>query len=58
MGETSVVVADVLNSIFPGILSIILVLFLMRLIKKGRRPVQLIIGIFAISFIGAFIGIF
>lgn len=58
MGETSVVVADVLNSIFPGILSIILVLVLMRLIKKGLRPVQLIIGIFAIAFIGAFIGIF
>ncbi|MSS07922.1 PTS system mannose/fructose/sorbose family transporter subunit IID [Clostridium sp. WB02_MRS01] len=58
MGQTSVVVADVLNSIFPGILSIILVLFLMSLIKKGRRPVQLIIGIFAIAFIGAFIGIF
>jgi len=58
MGQTSVVVADVLNSIFPGILSIILVLFLMSLIKKGRRPVQLIVGIFAIAFIGAFIGIF
>jgi len=58
MGQTSVVVADVLNSIFPGILSIILVLFLMSLIKKGRRPVQLIVGIFAVAFIGAFIGIF
>jgi PTS system mannose-specific IID component len=58
MGQTSVVVADVLNSIFPGILSIVLVLFLMSLIKKGRRPVQLIVGIFAVAFIGAFIGIF
>jgi len=58
IGETSVVVGDVFNSIFPGILSIVLVLFLMRLIKKGIRPVQLIIGIFAVAFIGAFIGIF
>lgn len=58
MGDTSVVILDVLNSIFPGILSIVLVLFLMRLIKKGRRPVQLIVGIFAFAFIGAIIGIF
>lgn len=58
MGETSVVVGDVLNSIFPGILSIVLVLFLMRLIKKGKRPVQLIIGIFVFAFVGAFIGLF
>lgn len=58
MGKTSVVVGDVLNSIFPGILSIVLVLYLMRLIKKGRRPVQLIIGIFVFAFAGAFFGLF
>lgn len=58
MGETSVIVGDVVNSIFPGILSIVLVLILMRLIKKGRRPLQLIAGIFAVALAGAFIGIF
>lgn len=58
IGQTSVVIADVLNSVFPGILSIALLFFLMKLIKKGFRPTQLIIGILVFSLLGAFIGIF
>lgn len=58
VGQTSVVVGDVFNSIFPGILSIVLVFVLMKLIKKGFRPAQLIIGIFVFALLGAFIGLF
>ncbi len=58
IGKTSVVIGDVLNSIFPGILSIVLIFFLMRLIKRGRRPTQLIIGILIFSLLGALMGIF
>lgn len=58
IGQTSVVVGDVVNSIFPGILSIGLLFLLMNLIRKGKRPIQLIAGIFAVAVVGALIGIF
>ena len=58
IGQTSVVVQDVINSIFPGLLGLILLFFLVRLIKKGARPTQLIFGIFVFALIGAFIHIF
>lgn len=57
-GQTSVVVADVVNSIFPGLLGVILLFFLVSLIKKGKRPTQLILGIFVFALLGAFVGIF
>ncbi len=57
-GDTSVVVADVLNSIFPGLLGVGLLFGLVSLIKKGFRPTQLILGIFAIALLGAAIGLF
>ena len=58
IGQTSVVVQDVINSIFPGLLGLILLFILVRLIKKGARPTQLIFGIFVFALIGAFIHIF
>ena len=58
IGQTSVIVGDVVNSIFPGILSIGLLFLLMSLIRKGKRPIQLIVGIFAVAMIGALVGIF
>ncbi|UUX35171.1 PTS system mannose/fructose/sorbose family transporter subunit IID [Fundicoccus culcitae] len=58
IGETELVVQDVFNSIFPGLLSIILVFVLVYLIKKGYRPTTLIIGIIALAMIGALLGIF
>ena len=58
IGQTSVVVADLFNNIYPGILSVGLVLLMMKLIKKGRRPTQLIIGLIVVALLGAFIGIF
>ena len=58
IGQTSVVVADLFNNIYPGILSVGLVLLMMKLIKKGRRPTQLILGLIVVALLGAFIGIF
>lgn len=58
IGETSVVIQDVLDSIFPGLLSVILLFVMVKLIKKGWKPMQLILLVFAIAFIGALIGIF
>jgi len=52
------VVQDVLDSIFPGLMSIVLVFVLVGLIKKGIRPANLVIGILAISVLGALVGIF
>lgn len=58
VGTTELVVQDVINSIFPGLLSVILLFLLVRLIKKGYRPTQLVFGIFIFALLGAFIGIF
>ncbi len=58
VGQTSVVVLDVINSIMPGILSIALVFGLVALIKKGVRPVTLVLGILVLSVALAFFGIF
>lgn len=58
IGEASVVVLDILDSIIPGILSIVLVFGLMKLIKKGYKPITLVFGILVISIVLAFFGIF
>ena len=58
IGEASVVVLDILDSIIPGILSIVLVFALMKLIKKGYKPITLVFGILVISIVLAFFGIF
>lgn len=57
-GDTAVAVADLLDGIYPGILSLAIVLLCMWLIKKGARPMQIILGIVAVALIGAFLGIF
>lgn len=58
VGQTSVVLQDVFESIFPGFLGLCLLFLLMKLIKKGFRPTQLVIGILLLGLVGAFIGIF
>lgn len=58
VGDTSVVIQDVVNSIFPGLLGVLLLFGLVKLINKGARPTQLVIGILAFALIGALIGIF
>lgn len=58
IGETSVVVLDLFEAIYPGILSLALVLLMMGLIKKGKRPTVLIIGLLVVALLGALVGIF
>ena len=58
VGEKSVVVLDLLNAIYPGIMSVVLVLICMALIKKGKRPMFLILSILVLGLVGALIGIF
>lgn len=58
IGGAEVVLADVFNSIMPGLLGIILLFVLVKFIKKGVRPTWLILAIFVFSLLGAFVGIF
>ena len=57
-GDTAVVIGDLLDGIYPGILSIAIVMVCMWLTKKGVRPLQIILGIIAIARLGAFLGVF
>lgn len=57
-GGSQIVVADILNQIFPGLLSILLIFVLVKLIQKKVRPTWLVIGILVISLAGAWAGIF
>lgn len=57
-GDTAVSVSDLLDSIYPGLLSIAIVLLCMWLIKKGARPLQIILGIVVVAMVGAALGIF
>lgn len=58
VGQASVVVNEVLDQIFPGILSVVLMYILVKLIYKGVRPTYLVIGIIVFSLLFAALGIF
>ena len=58
VGQTSVVVLDIIESIMPGLLSIVLVFVLVRLIKKGVKPITLVFGILALTILLAAVGVF
>lgn len=58
IGQTQIVVADLFNAIYPGILSVAIVLLMMSLIKKGQKPLTLILGLMVFCLVGAAIGIF
>ena len=53
-----VVIADILNSVFPGFLGVCALFLMVYLIKKGWTPTKLILLIFAFALIGAAIGLF
>lgn len=57
-GDTSVVILDIINQIFPGLLGVLLLFWMVHLIKKGWQPTKLILLIFVIAFVGAVLGIF
>lgn len=56
VGQTNVELFGVINSIMPGLLSIVLVFYLMHLIKKGVKPIYIVIGILLFSIGISFIG--
>lgn len=58
MNGAELVLQDLINGIFPGLLSIVLLFTCMGLIRKGVRPINLIFMIFGIGLVGAFIGLF
>lgn len=58
VGETEVAIADVLDGIMPGLLSIVLVFWMMKMFKKGVGPVKIVFGILIASLVLAFLGIF
>ena len=51
-------VGEILNSVFPGLLGVCALFLMVHLIKKGWKPSQLILLIFAFALVGALIGIF
>jgi PTS system mannose-specific IID component len=53
-----VVVGDILNQVFPGLLGVCALFLMVYLIKKGWTPTKLILLIFAFALVGAAIGIF
>lgn len=55
VGQTSVELFSIADSIMPGLLSIALVFYLVSLIKKGIRPVVLVIGILVFCVLMSFI---
>ena len=57
-GSTEVVVGEILDSVIPGLASLILVFTLVALIKKGQKPLTLIMLIMAFGIVGSLIGIF
>ena len=57
-GDTELVVLDIINSIMPGILSLALLLVLVRLIKKGVKPITLVLGVLVLALVLGFLGIF
>ena len=58
IGDTSLVVLDLFESIYPGILSVAIVLIMLAFIKKGVRPIVLIFGLLIFCLLGAAAGIF
>ena len=58
IGDTSLVVLDLFESIYPGILSVAIVLIMLAFIKKGVRPIVLIFGLLIFCLLGAAAGSF
>lgn len=55
---TEMVVQDIFDSVFPGILKLALLFFCVKMIRKKVQPIALIAIILAFGIIGALVGIF
>ncbi len=58
IGPASLEVAPVLDTIFPGFLSIVLLFIYVLLLKRGLKPIHLILITIVVGLLGAFAGIF
>lgn len=56
-GETKIAIQSILDSILPGILSIGIVFLLRSFIKKGCKPLYLVLGVLTLSILLAYFGI-
>ena len=57
IGQTSVVIQELLDSILPGMLSVIFVMLCFGLMKKNVSVFKIMIVLFIVAVIGAFFGI-
>ena len=58
IGPATLEVAPILDTIFPGFLSVALLFAYVMLLKKGLKPIYLILITIAVGLIGGLIGIF
>ena len=57
LGETSVVLQDVLNAILPCILPLAAVLACYKMVNKGMKPINIILVLFVVGIVGGLLGI-
>lgn len=57
LGQTSVVVQDVLNAILPKALSLVAFFACYRMVNKGMKPVKIILVLFAVGIVAGLLGL-
>lgn len=57
LGQTSVELQSILNSICPKLLSLVAVLFTYRMVNKGTKPIKIIGILFVVGLISGLLGI-
>ncbi len=58
VGGSEIVVQDLFDAIFPGILPLAATFICVALYKRGVKTIYIIIGIFAVCILGTFLGVF
>lgn len=58
VGGSEIVVQDLFDAIFPGILSLAATFICVALYKRGVKTIYIIIGIFVVCILGTFLGVF
>ena len=57
-GKETLKLSSIFDQIMPGLLSLILLFTIMYLMKKGFKPMTLVLGLLVVSIVLAFLGIF
>lgn len=58
VGGSEIVIQDLFDAIFPGILPLAATFICVALYKRGVKTIYIIIGIFAVCILGTFLGVF